>query len=406
MTSLFLSYDGLTDPLGQSQVLPYLIGLSKKGVLVNVISFEKPERFLKHKHIIDEIVVENNISWHPMMYTKRPPIISTIFDLLRLRFKAANIIKSKNIEIIHCRTILTAIVGLHFKRKQNLKMIFDMRSFLADERVDGKLWNLNNPIYKKIYSFFKQKERVCLIESDQIVSLTNAAKKEMLTWNLGIQESKINVIPCCVDIDLFDPSKLKINNRKLVRADLGLNETDFVFIYVGGIGTWYCLDEMMEFFSASKRTIPNAKFLIVTAENPNIVYQSSNKYNLNKADIIILESLRKDVPNYLNAADCALFFILPAYSKIASSPTKQGEMMAMQLPIVCNDNVGDTGNIVRKYEAGWVVSEFNLIAYQHVIESLSSNIQLDKNRIRLGAEEYFGLKKGIDNYYNIYKAIV
>ena len=37
---LYLSYDGMTDPLGQSQVLPYLAGLSKKGFRFHLISFE------------------------------------------------------------------------------------------------------------------------------------------------------------------------------------------------------------------------------------------------------------------------------------------------------------------------------------------------------------------------------
>ena len=27
---LYISYDGMTDPLGQSQVIPYLVGLVKK----------------------------------------------------------------------------------------------------------------------------------------------------------------------------------------------------------------------------------------------------------------------------------------------------------------------------------------------------------------------------------------
>ena len=27
---VFLSYDGITDPLGQSQILPYLFGISSK----------------------------------------------------------------------------------------------------------------------------------------------------------------------------------------------------------------------------------------------------------------------------------------------------------------------------------------------------------------------------------------
>ena len=33
---VFLSYDGITDPLGQSQVLPYLLGLSTKSKLSNI----------------------------------------------------------------------------------------------------------------------------------------------------------------------------------------------------------------------------------------------------------------------------------------------------------------------------------------------------------------------------------
>ena len=37
---LYISYDGMTDPLGQSQVLPYLSGLSKEGYSFHLISFE------------------------------------------------------------------------------------------------------------------------------------------------------------------------------------------------------------------------------------------------------------------------------------------------------------------------------------------------------------------------------
>ena len=43
--ALYLSYDGMTDPLGQSQVLPYIIGLQQKGIAFTLISFEKIERF-------------------------------------------------------------------------------------------------------------------------------------------------------------------------------------------------------------------------------------------------------------------------------------------------------------------------------------------------------------------------
>ena len=41
MRSLFLTYDGLLSPLGQSQILPYLRGLHQEGHEVSVLSFER-----------------------------------------------------------------------------------------------------------------------------------------------------------------------------------------------------------------------------------------------------------------------------------------------------------------------------------------------------------------------------
>ena len=38
---LYISYDGMTDPLGQSQVLPYLKGLSNRGHRITILSCEK-----------------------------------------------------------------------------------------------------------------------------------------------------------------------------------------------------------------------------------------------------------------------------------------------------------------------------------------------------------------------------
>lgn len=37
-TALFITYDGLTDPLGQSQILPYILGLRQRGYEFHVLS--------------------------------------------------------------------------------------------------------------------------------------------------------------------------------------------------------------------------------------------------------------------------------------------------------------------------------------------------------------------------------
>ena len=54
--ALYLSYDGLTDPLGQAQILPYLLGLENQGMGFVIISFEKKEAFLAHKqHVFKQL---------------------------------------------------------------------------------------------------------------------------------------------------------------------------------------------------------------------------------------------------------------------------------------------------------------------------------------------------------------
>ena len=57
MKVLYISYDGMTDPLGQSQVLPYLCGLSKSGYQFTILSFEKKQRLKNERHIIDKITL-------------------------------------------------------------------------------------------------------------------------------------------------------------------------------------------------------------------------------------------------------------------------------------------------------------------------------------------------------------
>ena len=71
---LYLTYDGLTDPLGQSQILPYLIKLSLDNE-IHIISAEKKDNFIKFKDDINLLINNSNIYWHALSYSKKPPII-------------------------------------------------------------------------------------------------------------------------------------------------------------------------------------------------------------------------------------------------------------------------------------------------------------------------------------------
>jgi len=393
----------MTDPLGQSQVLPYIAGLTKKGYTFHLVSFEKHDRYLKHKNHIQKYCDQNGIAWHPQDYHTVGGLKKTIRQVRRMNKVAMYLQQRHQFSIVHCRSYISALAGLKLKRKFGVKMLFDMRGFWADERVDGKIWNLDSKVYRTIYNYFKRKEIQFFKKSDYTISLTTNGMKEIQSWkSLEGSDVKIKVIPCCVDLNLFDPSKINEAAKSELKAKLKITESNFVLGYVGSIGTWYMLPEMLDYFKTLKSIKSNAKFLFITGEKPSFIIEEAVKKGLSKEDFIITSVLHNQVPIHISLFDQSVFFIRPSYSKKASSPTKQGEIMAMGIPLVCNSGVGDTDEIVMKYNSGHVISEFNHQEYRKIIEE---NFNFNPVEISKGAKDYFALEEGVNRYLSVYKAI-
>lgn len=395
---LYLTYDGLTDPLGQSQIIPYLSGLAKNGHEITIISFEKESNLITKK-TIDEQLDKDKIRWIPLKYTKNPPVLSTIWDIIKLRKFVKREVTIKDIEIIHCRSYITSLVGLEMKRKKQLKFIFDMRGFWADERIDGRLWKLGNPLFKAVYSYFKKKEKHFLTEANHTVSLTQKGK-EVIESGLVKNPAPISVIPCCVDTVLFSRNH---NNFNISRNDLNISKEALVLGYVGSIGTWYMLPEMIDFFKELLRVRSNAVFLFITKESSHQIEEGFQKKNVPLSSLRIQSGKRHEMPQYIALFDWSIFFIKPLFSKQASSPTKQGEIMSMGVPIICNSNIGDTDQIVKKYNSGVVIENFTNQSYQIAIREMGM-LQFDPVQLSDGASDYFGLHKGIKSYEHIYQS--
>jgi len=401
---LFISYDGMTDPLGQSQVLPYLTGLSKHWHFT-IISFEKEANYIKNKNAIQRICATANIEWIPLKYTKRPPVISTIWDYLKMQRKARNLHKRFQFDVVHCRSYISALVGLNMKKKWGTKFLFDMRGFWADERVDGNLWNLKNPIYRAVYKFFKAKERSFLINSDVVISLTRAGKDEMLRWNIpGLIPEKIFIIPCAADFEVF--RLVTEESRISAKKALGFAPDDFVLSYIGSVGTWYLIEEMLQFFGLLQKEFPNARFLILTPDNPDLISKFFKKYNVDPKNVLIKFSERKFLANMAHASDMNLFFIKPAYSKISSSPTKMGEVLAMGIPIICNSNVGDVEDIIEQTGAGICIKDFEDKTMISAIKSIKKRDNYGAAEIRERSRDIFELQNGLKTYQDAYRLLL
>ena len=116
---------------------------------------------------------------------------------------------------------------------------------------------------------------------------------------------------------------------------------------------------MLVFFQKINEKIPNSKFQFLTKDNPDIIFNHCDNLGIDRKNILIGESDREDIPYKTRNWNFSLCFIMPTFSKIFSSPTKQGELMAMGIPIICNSGVGDVDFIVEKYQSGIVINDFN-----------------------------------------------
>lgn len=398
---LYLSYDGMTDPLGGSQVLPYLIGLATLGHRITLISFEKPERTAEERAAVALQCREAGIAWQPLRYHKRPPLLSSIYDLRQMRAAAERLHRRERFELVHCRSYLPALVGLRMKRRLGVPFIFDMRGFWADERVEGGIWNLRNPLYRTVFHYFKARERELLREADHVVSLTEEGRR-VLIERFDVKRP-ISVIPCCVDFDAFPP--VSGTHRASAREMLGIAPAARVAAYLGSFGSWYMVGEMMDFFRAQLDRTADAKFLIVSREPKRDIRAAAVAHGIPADSVIVRPASRTEVPKLLAAADYGLFFIKPVFSKKASSPTKMGEFLALELPMITNGGVGDVERIMGETGAGAVVRGFDQASYVAALDELEQ-LTPDMSRWRSAARRWFDLEQGVARYDRIYASLM
>src|SRR5437867_13286776 len=105
---LFISYNGMLEPLGQSQVIPYLKQLSKLGAQFTLLSYERAQAFAgegpRHCEALRRDLSAAGIDWHRLRYHKRPSLPATAYDVAAgVRF-AARLVRKKRIDLVHARS--------------------------------------------------------------------------------------------------------------------------------------------------------------------------------------------------------------------------------------------------------------------------------------------------------------
>ncbi len=375
----YISYDGMGEPLGRSQVLSYLFRLAGEFELT-LFSFEKDAE--RREQLCAELA-EHGILWHPLEYHRRPPVLSTLLDAVAGVLAVRNAARRHGRpEIVHVRSYVPALIALWARRFTGGKLVFDIRGFWVDERVEGGIWPQTSAAYRWLYRVAKRCERWFFASADAVVTLTQASLPQIRSW-VGGREIPLVVIPTCTDVERF---------RGSARLPQGPQLT-----WCGSVGTWYRFDLVAPLARACG--LP----LVVITRQPELAREILGQAS---ADVLSLDAAQ--VPAALHPGDVGVSLCVGSFSKTASAPTRFAEYLAAGMPVIVNRGVGDVAQIVEERGVGVVLGgedEASIAEAAQRAVALAADPEVQE-RCRQTSRELFDVDAGARRYAQLYRTLL
>lgn len=399
---LYLSYDGLTDPLGESQILPYVLGLRARGFEFTLITCEKPDRFAVDGDRCRDLLRAAGIEWIALRYHRWPPVLSSVADMVQMARAARQALRRTPHHLIHARSYVSAAVGRRLAHRASAGLLFDMRGFWADERIDGGIWGRRG-LRGAAYRWWKAEERRLLRASTRTLVLSDAARRELETWPDAEGFAPVQVVRTYVDLALFDPKRFPPERRAALRGELGLDPVAPIVTYLGSLGTWYPVDAIVRCFAAVRTQLPDAVLLVISRDGTDQVFRSASALGLPSTSIRVRAASRAEVPELVSLSTVGIALVTPSFSKIASFPTKIGELLAMGVPVITNGGVGDVAELIGE-GAGILVEGFDDQSLGVAVSSLLERCPWSDDQLRRLAEQWCSLEAGLATYESVYRS--
>lgn len=393
ISTLYVTRNGLLEPLGQSQVLAYLRGLSRH-YRITLISYEKDEdwadsmRFSAMRAECERL----GIRWLPQRFRSHPMVIAPILSMLRMVLLVWSEVRGQRARLVHARSYIPAAVAMVVSQATGVPFVFDMRALWPEELITAGRLRRGSLLHRAIVAA----ESACLRRAKAVVSLTHAAVNHLeRVYPKQLLRQRVVVIPTCADLDRFVPASSPPSGQ-----------------VIGCLGTvlsgWFRLDWLRSFLAIVMEHSPETVFEVTTRDDPLRVRAALDADGCFADRLLISSSAPEDVHEVLQLQTASVMFFTDGLGKLGSSPTRMGEILGCGLPIVANDGVGDVARIIRNYRVGVLAMSSDsrsMAAAWMELQVLLKDPDLP-TRCRMAAQDVFSLEAGVFAYAHLYAQVM
>jgi hypothetical protein len=339
------------------------------------------------------LLVQTDVGWRPRSAWSRSAILFFQIFTFPLFFFLRFVMGYR---LFHCRSYPATSIALAFKKLfPSVSVIFDPRSDYPEENVTANVWEYGSPTFR----FWKEAEKnfLKLADTTACIGETYAGhyKNNLSEFNYFIAPNNVR----CVAFKRNDET------RRVIRRELGIDESAIVFVYLGGMTShgWHRPDFYVKFYDNIHKNIDGVFFIFLVPKHASgLVRKAFGK----RKDVAVISPSIDQVALYMSASDFGMMFFHQATIRVG---TKIGEYLAASLPIIVNQNCIGAVDLISKYpEIGCIV---NLaLGDQDVISDLQSSdvhkmllLLTGKNDLYDFAEEYFDNKVVANTYIEQYR---
>ncbi len=391
---LFITQWQYNDALIQTYTLPYIrIVQNITGCYTYLIATTKKTSSIKISKRQNVVLIELPVS-------KSFLLLRWFFNIIAIR----RIVRRKKISVLHTMCTPAGSIGALLKiLNRKLMLILDSVEPHAESMVEGGQWKKGNMKFRLLFYMEKKQVKV----ADKLIMAAEGMDRYIFK-KYGIVVTDFQIKPACVDLNLFSGSVIK---DKQLLAQYNLTDK-ITCLYAGKLGGFYLDDELFAFVKQCENYwgITKFRFLMLSGEDGAYVNKQRIKHEIDDDTLIKLFVPHKDVPKYMGMADFAVspFKLLP--SKRYSTPIKNGEYMALGLPIVITPNISTDSDIIAQNYAGAIIETLNEVGYLNAIKRIESLLinnsrQEIYNRIRPLAEKYRNFTIAEEAYRLVYDSL-